>query len=659
MRKRVCNVLITILMIFGLTSCKGEEDAVMPAPEPSPPVTAPSSPDTSPASPETPPTHPLKDELAELWNRIDGSTATIPLTAALYDTIHGGDSPPAHNTTPDAYRRLIYKDNIDLIIATYPSENEFSMARETGVELEIIPVVKDALVFLVNVENPVDNISLSQLRGVYTGGISNWTDLGGINEDIIPYQRPADSGSQTLFLKLLMDGLTPMNAPSEWVPESMGALVESVSNYDNSRNAIGYSVFYYVNNMYGNSRFKLLGVDGVSPTRETITRGEYPLEDCYYAVMRKDTPAGSPARTLVDWLLTDAGQALAVGAGYIPLRPIEGASPGGDIDPIYIGDTENSSGTGGTVLKTDVEDIQPVNGVRPPLSDLFFDGFNYIRYINSEIVSQLDRVVLYDDWLQLHWGEANQTRPFTGIPNDYPNYELNYMGGLIVSFPEGNPFFGRGINLYVNLTEDISPYGSAGLANSNYTVTYDYARRIMPRVDLFTMSVDIPGRPGVSARINDRLKSWTDGLPDSEFSVELINGFVAYIASWGGEGDWTYKLQPSAGLWRDYLSVSYSLHTYDGPSFHMPMVFTICFDIRTGDAVRLADALPMDLDYTKASIYTVADFAPGYPNQEYMPDGYIPAAASTIDEAWLSYDRLMVYLTEPGGRVLQIYFWED
>jgi hypothetical protein len=140
----------------------------------------------------------------------------------------------------------------------------------------------------------------------------------------------------TLLTKLLMNGKEPMHPPSEWLAASMGALVEVVSGYYNARDAIGYSMFYYVNNMYGNSRFKLLGADGVKPSRETIERGEYPLEDYYYAVMRKDAPADSPARKLVDWLLTDGGQTVAAQAGYIPLRPLENVFLDKAIDPVYL-----------------------------------------------------------------------------------------------------------------------------------------------------------------------------------------------------------------------------------------------------------------------------------------------------------------------------------
>ena len=689
MRKQFSVLLAVMLLFLMLSSCKDGGDSVVEPSEPESTVTVagpqdvshtspdvlPATPsDTSGATPDTPiPTQPepdaadnsalpptFRDELSGLWARIDGSTATIPLTAALFDEFYlGNQAPPYHSTTPNAYLHLLNSNyDTDLIFVTYPSENEFEMAERYGVELEIIPVVKDALVFLINAENPVGNASSSELRGVYTGGISNWAELGGIYENIIPYQRTADSGSQTLFLKLLMGDVEPMKPPSEWVETGMAGLVEAVSNYDNSRSAIGYSMFYYVNNMYGNSRFKLLSVDGVRPTRETIMSGEYPLDDCYYAVMRGDTPPDSQARKLVEWLLTDEGQALAVRAGYIPLRDIEGASSSNAIDPLYLGDTENSSGTGGTVLKSGIESAQPKNGVRPPLSDLFYDGFNYIAYINDRIMAQIDWVDI--EWDGVSWGESHQIRPFTGIPNDYPNYEISHMGNLWIYFPEGNPFFKWSESMLIRLTEDISPYGY-GLP-AGYSVTYEYGRRMLPHIDLMTLNVELHDDPDMTRRINEQLKVWTDSLPDNDDAVKLIDGFSSWYDTFHHDPDWTHRLQPSAGLWRDYLSVSYYLQSYGDFAFYSPLLFSICFDIKTGKVVNLADLLPEILDYSKSRSHTIVVFDPlndWRPYQEDLLEGYVPVAGSVITEAWLDYSYLSMCLTEPDGRVLQVSFWGE
>lgn len=596
--------------------------------------------------------------LHTIWGRIDGSTATIPLTAALYDKLGGDGSPPVHNTTAAAYDNLISKQS-DLIFVTYPSENEFNMARENGVELEIIPVTKDALVFLVNIENPVDNISLSDIRDIYTGKISNWKTFGGADKVIAPYQRTTDSGSQTLLLKLAMDGQDPMNPLTNWVAEAMGDLVEVISGYDNTTEAIGYSVFYYVNNMYGNNRFKLLDIDGVKPTRDTITSGEYPLEDYYYAVIRKDTPADSPARKLIDWLLTDEGQTLAVRSGYIPLRPLEGVLSDDSIDPIYLGDVDFSSGTGGTALKNEEEiDGMITNGVRKPLSDVFFDEFNYIQYINSEIAKQL-LVTKEDEWMLSFSGEDRYTkRPFSGIPSDYPNYELRAYGHLTINFPAENPFFVGAKSFVFRLSEDISPYGT-GLGV--YKVSYHYAGRMLPNIDLFTNKIEIPNTPDISERINTRLQTWSDAFPGDVDKVRLLESFSEW---YGSTPEHPYRLQPLTGLWGNYLSVSYVLQTYDGPSTHMPAMYTMCFDITTGDVVNLPDVLPRGLPFAESQIQSLitrfeGKFSEGdYPSTEYF-DSYVPADGFVIDDAWLLGSMLGIHVTEPSGQRLQVFFYGD
>ena len=617
--------------------------------------------DSSPSAPPAP-SVPLPDnrELAGLWSRIDGSTATIPLTAAVYDSIDGGSKPPVHNATPYAYYHLFW-GYADLIFVTYPSENEFAMAKEKGVEMEIIPIVKDALVFLVNKNNPVNNLTLSQLRDVYTGKTTNWKDIGGDSEPIVAYQRNEDSGSQTLFLKLLMNGQAPMKPPTEWIPESMGGLVESVSYYDNAKSAIGYSVFYYVNNMYGNNQFKLLGVDGVKPTRDTIMKGNYPLDDCYYAVMLKSTPADSPARKLVDWMLSRDGQELASLAGYIPLNPSSDAAPKDVIDPIYLGDTQKSSGTGGKTLKPNTDDV--VQGsVRRPLSDMFFDGFNYVQYINGKIMEWLNSVDT--ESFDYTWGDYTLMRPFPGIPNDYPNYEIVTYDNrwLQINFPNGNPFFkpwddasSNAQSFTVRLTEDISPYG-VGL--EEFSVTYEYGRRLLPNVDLLTLKLGIPKSPAIADKINKRLKTWTDTLPGNGAPAAQLEEFSRWC---GSTDEYPYRLQPIYGTWRNLLSVSYVPQTYDGPFGYMPVLYTICFDIDTGDVVNLAAALPSELNYAHANIHTPADFTGvdrfDYPKMEYMPEGYVPKPGSVITDAWIIYNGVTINIQEPDGRILQVNFW--
>ena len=125
------------------------------------------------------------------------------------------------------------------------------------------------------------------------------------------FQRSEDSGSQTLFQKLLIGDGELMEAPTELAPASMGGLVDSVAAYNNSANAIGFSVYYYVDQMYSQPGLRLLAVEGVAPANDTIASREYPL-------CKAGAAPDSPERRLYDWLSTDAGRACIEKAGYVP-----------------------------------------------------------------------------------------------------------------------------------------------------------------------------------------------------------------------------------------------------------------------------------------------------------------------------------------------------
>lgn len=156
------------------------------------------------------------------------------------------------------------------------------MAAEGG-PLDQKAIGRDALVFIVNEENPVQSLSQQQLRDIYAGKITNWKDVGGADLPIVAFQRREDSGSQTLFQKLLIQGGELMDAPTELAPTEMGGLVDSIAEYNNTANAIGFSVYYYIDQMYSKPGLRLLAVDGVTPSNETIADQSYPLCNEFYA----------------------------------------------------------------------------------------------------------------------------------------------------------------------------------------------------------------------------------------------------------------------------------------------------------------------------------------------------------------------------------------
>jgi phosphate transport system substrate-binding protein len=260
---------------------------------------------------------------SDTYPKVDGSTATIPLSEAFACEILGlskdeGMKFIKHNTTHTAYENLINK-KADIIFVTEPSAEELKLAENANMELEVIPIVKEGFVFLVNEKNPIESLSVKQIRGIYQGKILSWGEVGGEDMEIIPYQREPNSGSQTLMEQIVMKDFKIMKAPSKLVVQGMGALIESVAKYDNSEKALGYSVYYYAKTMYNRDTIKLIAIDGVFPDNKSISSGTYPFTSAYYAVIRKSEPNNSPQRKLLAWILSEEGQKIAEAAGYVPM----------------------------------------------------------------------------------------------------------------------------------------------------------------------------------------------------------------------------------------------------------------------------------------------------------------------------------------------------
>lgn len=256
--------------------------------------------------------------------RIDGSTATYPLTIEMGKELLGLDEMSAkgfltHNTTHNAYVNLI-NGSTDIIFVTPPSPEELKLAEEKGVELEVVPVCKEGFVFLVNKENPISNLTIKQVQDIYQGKITNWQEVGGEDRVIIPYQREANSGSQTLMESVVMKGLKLAQPPKETLVYGMGELIDRVADFSNAKNALGYSVYYFATRMYQNRSIKLLSIDGVYPEKKSIQNESYPFTSAYYAVLRKDEPQNSSARRLLQWLLGKEGQEIVDRSGFVPVN---------------------------------------------------------------------------------------------------------------------------------------------------------------------------------------------------------------------------------------------------------------------------------------------------------------------------------------------------
>jgi phosphate transport system substrate-binding protein len=228
----------------------------------------------------------------------------------------------AHTNTHQAYVNLI-DGRCDLnLTARKPSESERRMAEAKGVQIVTVPVALDALVFLVNVENPVENLTRQQLKQIYRAEIGNWSRVGGADTGIRALRRARDSGSRELFDELLMQGEQlgePKDALASDLYDTMG-MMGPFSRITQYPDALGYSIHYYEHYMAMSPRTRALSIDGVSPNAETIASGRYPFATQVHAAYREDAPVDGATRKLVQWLLSEEGQAVVAESGYVPVR---------------------------------------------------------------------------------------------------------------------------------------------------------------------------------------------------------------------------------------------------------------------------------------------------------------------------------------------------
>lgn len=307
--KRIINILLVIIVILILAACV--LGYIYFTKEKTKPI----------IDPEEKKAIQNQEKIFSLENypKIDGSTVTLPLAEAFKANFTGTDIKDvnvSHSKTHNAYVNLINGDT-DLILVTAPSEDEKKLAKEKGVEFEIVPIVKDAFVFFVNTDNPVESLTLEQIQNIYSGNIKNWKDVGGENERILAYQRPENSGSQSGMLGLVMKGKKMMKPLTETVSQTMEDIIDVISDYSNGKNAIGYSYYYYATQMYTNDKMKMLAVNGIDPTYENIKTGLYELQTQYYAVIRRSEEQNSETRKLLNAMKSERGQNVAKEAGYV------------------------------------------------------------------------------------------------------------------------------------------------------------------------------------------------------------------------------------------------------------------------------------------------------------------------------------------------------
>ncbi|WNS44426.1 substrate-binding domain-containing protein [Paenibacillus sp. MMS20-IR301] len=266
-------------------------------------------------------------QITEQMPRLDGATALYPLYSAFVQAVYPPDTYNYNihetgndlalcTTTSEAYKRLI-KGDADIIFAAAPSLAQTKQAKLAGQELKLTPVGREAFVFFVNQHNPVNGLTAEQVKDIYGGTLTSWKQVGGKHTSIRAFQRDEGSGSQTMLQKIMGDRKL-MNPPKENVADVMSGIISLTASYRNYNNALGFSFLFYASQMNSSDEIKLLEIDGVAPSKESIRSGDYPFTSEFYAVTAGSTNPNIAA--FLEWIQSAEGQELVEKTGYTPVK---------------------------------------------------------------------------------------------------------------------------------------------------------------------------------------------------------------------------------------------------------------------------------------------------------------------------------------------------
>ena len=281
-------------------------------------------------------------KLTENLPKIDGAAAVFPVYSAFVHAVypnttvlatHKNFEDPSegvfqYNNTYEGYISLAEKKT-DIFFGAYPSKSQIEYAEKQRTYFKYVPIGSEAFVFFVHKNNPIDSLTTEQIKGIYSGEITNWKEVGGRDEEIVAFQRNEGSGSQSMLKRFMGD--TPiMEAPKEQINDWMLGIIEEVADYKSRSGSIGFSFRYYVEGIIKNPDIKIVAIDGVYPSVETIKNGSYPITTPLYAVTYYNNNNPN-VDALIEWILSEEGQYIIEQTGYV-----------GVSDPSYYPDIEDN-----------------------------------------------------------------------------------------------------------------------------------------------------------------------------------------------------------------------------------------------------------------------------------------------------------------------------
>lgn len=324
MKKKLLSILLAFGMIISCAGCKakssgsgkdGSEKISKTR------ISKDETEDTDPSESETDPSVSDSSEkdtfqlsfTRETFPRIRYSYTTYPFAAALATVLIGMD----RGETNAFLNSILWDDSArdELVLtndydASYRTNDSFD-------EYDKEVIAKDALVFIVNKDNPVDSLTGEQLKKIYKGEIKNWKEVGGKDQKIRAFENGVNAVSQKMLEDMVVGGSTKVESPFFLASGDDYYVYKARKTYDNETSSIGFVQYSSLKDISIRDQIKILKIDGVAAEEETISKGEYPYSFNEYVMMPHTTPEKSSAGSVYAWILSEEGKTLLQKEGYI------------------------------------------------------------------------------------------------------------------------------------------------------------------------------------------------------------------------------------------------------------------------------------------------------------------------------------------------------
>jgi len=244
---------------------------------------------------------------------VQGSTTVGPIADAFAEAFMRKNPDLAITVTKtgsgDGAKALVDGQCDVAAMSRFMKDKEYKAAIEKGFLPVAHVVAMDGVCVVVHPSNPVSELTTEQIKAVYMGKITNWKDLGGADQKIVPISRDTSSGTYEVMNELVMGG-DKMDPGVEYVTSNP----DKHKRVSTTPAAIGYVGLGFVD-----EKVKALKVNGIVPNRRTIASGEYPIARPLFLWTRNFPELGSTIHRFVTFHLSEEGQEIVEAKGFVPV----------------------------------------------------------------------------------------------------------------------------------------------------------------------------------------------------------------------------------------------------------------------------------------------------------------------------------------------------